>query len=50
VLERVLGTQVRHHVVLEVDLVRDITVVDVRSTPGRPAGSPAARRLERVAS
>lgn len=51
-LRRLLGADVRHVVVLEVDLVRDVTVVDVRfRTPAaeRQPESTARRRLERVA-
>lgn len=50
-LERVLAAEVHHIVVVEVDLVRDLTVVDVRfrtSVSARELGS--ARRLQRVAS
>jgi uncharacterized protein DUF4956 len=50
-LERVLAAEVHHIVVVEVDLVRDLTVVDVRfrtSVSARGLGS--ARRLQRVAS
>jgi Domain of unknown function (DUF4956) len=53
-LQRLFGAQVRHAVVLEVDLVRDVTVVDVRFRSPHP--DPALhrphqpRRLERVAS
>jgi hypothetical protein len=52
-LERLLAAEVRHVVVLEVDLVRDMTTVDVRfqtSGAGRRARLGSARRLERVAS
>lgn len=50
-LERLLGAEVRHLVVLEVDLVRDVTVVDVRFRAPRPRASQAtARRLQGVAS
>lgn len=34
-LERLLGGEVKHLVVLELDLVRDTTTVDVRFRPGR---------------
>ena len=51
-VERLLGAQVRHTVVLEVDLVRDLTIVDVRFQTPHPnrAGSGSARRVQRVAS
>ena len=52
-LERVLAAEVRHTVVLEVDLVRDVTVVDVRfRVPAgrRLVGPDTTRRLQRVAS
>jgi Domain of unknown function (DUF4956) len=50
-LERVLAAEVRHVVVLEVDLVRDLTVVDVRfQTSGAVRRLGSARRLQRVAS
>jgi hypothetical protein len=52
-LERLLAGDVRHLVVLEVDLVRDVTIVDVRyRTPASRlgAGQQVARRLGRVAS
>jgi hypothetical protein len=52
-LERLLAAEVRHVVVLEVDLVRDLTVVDVRfqvSGTGRRPRLGSARRLQRVAS
>lgn len=52
-LEELLGAQVRHVVVLEVDLVRDMTVVDVRfqaSGDRRRTRLGPARRLQRVAS
>jgi hypothetical protein len=50
-LERVLAAEVRHVVVLEVDLVRDMTVVDVRfQTSGAVRRLGSARRLQRVAS
>jgi hypothetical protein len=45
---------VRHFVVIELDLVRDVTVVDVRfriRASGRVAARiPLARRITRVAS
>jgi hypothetical protein len=52
VLSRLLGAEVRHLVVLELDLVRDLTVVDVRSRLDRPTATTGARsrRLQRVAS
>lgn len=48
-LERLLAADVHHVVVLEVDLIRDMTVVDVRFrvSPSRPR---SARRLQRLAS
>ena len=52
-LERLLAAEIRHTVVLEVDLVRDVTVVDVRfrSPLPRPVPTPGqARPLARVAS
>jgi hypothetical protein len=52
-LQRLLGGDVRHLVVLEVDLVRDVTVVDVRyRVPAvrRPVPHDPAYRLQRVAS
>jgi adenylylsulfate kinase-like enzyme len=53
-LQRLLAAEVRHCVVLEVDMVRDVTVVDVRfRNPHRDRAlrrPPQARRLERVAS
>jgi Domain of unknown function (DUF4956) len=52
-LERLLGAEVRHLVVLELDLVRDVTVVDVRFRTPHPHREPrvdVARRHERVAS
>jgi Domain of unknown function (DUF4956) len=52
-LERLLAAEVRHTVVLEVDLVRDITMVDVRFRTPRPRRAPrsaSARPVERVAS
>jgi Domain of unknown function (DUF4956) len=53
VLERLLGAEVRHLVVLEIDLVRDVTIVDVRfrtSHLHRELGVDSARRREQVAS
>jgi hypothetical protein len=50
-LQRLLAAEVGHLVVLEVDLVRDVTVVDVRyraPTARRGAGQQLARRLGRV--
>jgi hypothetical protein len=52
-LERLLAAEVRHTVVLEVDLVRDVTMVDVRFRTPRPRRAPrsaSARPVERVAS
>jgi Domain of unknown function (DUF4956) len=53
-LERLLAAEVRHTVVLELDLVRDVTVVDVRFQtfpPRRTVRQPdRARPLARVAS
>jgi hypothetical protein len=51
-LERLLGAEVRHLVVLELDLVRDLTVVDVRCRLDRPSATatPRRRRLQRVAA
>ena len=52
-LRRVLAAEIRHVVVLEVDLVRDVTVVDVRFRTPRPRRlntTTAARSLERLAS
>jgi hypothetical protein len=52
-LERLLAAEVRHVVVLEIDMVRDLTVVDVRfrtSRLHRELGADSARRHERVAS
>jgi hypothetical protein len=52
-LARVLGAEIRHVVVLELDLVRDVTVVDVRFRtphPRRELPVDAAHRLERVGS
>jgi Domain of unknown function (DUF4956) len=51
-LRRLLAADVRHVVVLEVDLVRDVTVVDVRyrvPRPLRPQVDAWARNLQRVA-
>jgi Domain of unknown function (DUF4956) len=51
-LRRLLTADVRHVIVMEVDLVRDVTVVDVRYRSPRPRRSPvgaSARELERVA-
>jgi hypothetical protein len=51
VLARLLGAEIRHLVVLELDLVRDLTVVDVRSRLDRPTATTIRpRRLQRVAS
>ncbi len=52
VLERLLGADIRYFVVLDLDLVTDTTVVDVRyrvRTPA-PQAFDAVRRLERFAS
>jgi hypothetical protein len=52
-LERLLAAQVRHTVVLEVDLVRDLTIVDVRFQtphPGRASRSASTRPVQQVAS
>jgi hypothetical protein len=52
-LERLLAAEVRHTVVLEVDLVRDVTMVDVRFRTPRPHRVPrsaSARPVERVVS
>ena len=51
VLQQLLVAEVRHIVVLEVDLVRDVTVVDVRfRVPGTiRARAAVPRRLEEVA-
>jgi Domain of unknown function (DUF4956) len=53
-LERLLVAEVRHLVVLEVDLVRDVTVVDVRyrvpAVRRRPVPHDPTHRLRRVAS
>jgi Domain of unknown function (DUF4956) len=48
-LEQLLGTDIRYARVSELDLVRDITVVDVRYSPGgvRTAGVRAGRPLVR---
>ena len=51
-LRRLLAADVRHVVVLEVDLVRDVTIVDVRyrvPRPRRPQVDAWARNPERVA-
>jgi uncharacterized protein DUF4956 len=50
-LERLLAAEVRHCVVLEVDMVRDVTVVDVRfrtSHLHRELRGDSARRHEQV--
>jgi hypothetical protein len=52
-LQRLLAAEVRHVVVLEIDMVRDVTVVDVRfrtSHLHRELRVDSARRHERVAS
>lgn len=52
-LQRLLATEVRHVVVLELDLVRDVTVVDVRyrtRRPPRDLRAGAAHRVGRAAS
>jgi Domain of unknown function (DUF4956) len=52
-LQRLLAAEVRHVVVLELDLVRDVTVVDVRFRTPRPRCElpvDTARRQERVGS
>jgi hypothetical protein len=52
-LQRLLAAEVRHAVVLELDLVRDVTVVDVRFRtphPHRELRVDAALRHERVGS
>jgi hypothetical protein len=52
-LQRLLAADVRHVVVLELDLVRDVTVVDVRyrtQHPPRDLRAGAPRRFGRVAS
>jgi hypothetical protein len=51
-LQRLLAAEVRHVVVLEIDMVRDVTVVDVRfraSRLHRELRVDSARRHERVA-
>ena len=52
-LQRLLAAEVRHVVVLEIDMVRDVTVVDVRFRTAhldRELRGDSARRHERVAS
>jgi hypothetical protein len=52
-LQRLLAAEVRHVVVLEIDMVRDVTVVDVRFPTAhrdRELRVDSARRHERVAS
>jgi hypothetical protein len=52
-LQRLLDAEVRHLVVLEIDMVRDVTVVDVRFRTAhldRKLRGDSARRHERVAS
>jgi hypothetical protein len=52
-LQRLLDAEVRHLVVLEIDMVRDVTVVDVRFRTAhldRELRGDSARRHERVAS
>ena|SRR5688500_4258083 len=52
-LQRLLAAEVRHVVVLEIDMVRDVTVVDVRfrtSHLDREPRGDSARRHDRVAS
>jgi hypothetical protein len=52
-LQRLLAAEVRHLVVLEIDMVRDVTVVDVRFRTAhldRELRGDSARRHERVAS
>ena len=52
-LQQLLDAEVRHMVVLEIDMVRDVTVVDVRfrtSHLDRELRVDSARRHERVAS
>jgi hypothetical protein len=51
-LHRLLAAEIRHVVILEVDLVRDVTVVDVRYRTPRPRrlGTVTTRRLERLGS
>lgn len=50
-LEQLLGARIRHVVVCELDLVRDVTVVDVRfrSDRGRTGSLTPLRRLPRAA-
>jgi hypothetical protein len=51
-LQRLLAAEVRHVVVLEIDMVRDVTVVDVRFRTAHlhhEPGVDSARRHERVA-
>ena len=51
-LQQLLAAEVRHMVVLEIDMVRDVTVVDVRfrtSHLDRELRVDSARRHERVA-
>ncbi len=53
VLEQLLGGEVKYHVVSELDLVRDITVVDVRYRPqgvgrGRALAAPRGRSADLV--
>jgi hypothetical protein len=52
-LQQLLAAEVRHLVVLEIDMVRDVTVVDVRFRTAhldRELRGDSARRHERVAS
>jgi hypothetical protein len=52
-LQRLLAAEVRHLVVLEIDMVRDVTVVDVRFRTAhldRELRGDSARRHERVVS
>jgi hypothetical protein len=52
-LEQLLAAEIRHTVVLEVDLVRDVTLVDVRFRnfhPARARRPSPARRLQQLAS
>jgi Domain of unknown function (DUF4956) len=52
-LQRLLAAEVRHLVVLEIDMVRDVTVVDVRFRTAhldRELRGDSVRRHERVAS
>ncbi|MGH9248224.1 MAG: DUF4956 domain-containing protein [Acidimicrobiales bacterium] len=52
-LHRLLAAEIRHVVVLEVDLVRDVTVVDVRFRTPRPRrhlATGTARELEHMVS